>query len=378
MVLSDMGLRVIRVELPHWPDALREIGPKISGHGFCFWMANRNKESLCLDFRKPAGRQALLKVISKADVLVEGFRPGLMDRLGFGAKELKKRFPRLVYVSITGYGQEGPLRNAAGHDLNFQALSGFLGSGDSNGAFSFPSVPLADLAGGLYAALGVLDALRRRDRDGKGRHVQVSLLDSIFSWQVLALGRYLATGKEPAPRENWWGGGFPFYRLYATKDGRRLAVAAVEKQFALDLLNQIGRSDLLGRMPQNDSVAADPVLTRELERTFRTRTLKEWTAILAGKDVCVTPVLRAAEAVEHPQLAGRGAVAGKERKGPCLASPIREEGKRFRVLRPPPRLGEHNAAVLRSFGFSRKEIRALKESGLLADSNRGRLKSTFG
>ncbi len=380
MVLADLGLRVIRVELPHWPDMLREIGPKIKGQGFCYWMANRNKESLCLDFRKPEGRKALLRMIGQADVVVEGFRPGLMDRLGLGAKELRRRFPRLVYVSITGYGHEGPLADSAGHDLNFQALSGFLGGGDSNGAFSFPSVQLADLAGSLYAAAGALGALRRRDMDGKGAHVRISLLDSIFSWQVLSLGQYLGSGKKALPGGDWWSGSLPFYRLYETRDGRHMAVAAVERQFAVDLLTRLGRPDLLERMPRDEADPANPVLIRELESAFRTKTLKEWTAVFAGKDVCVTPVLTPLEALEHPQLKGRGAILRSGPAAPSLASPLRTDGAPPRPRRAPPALGKDNASVLRSFGFTGKEIRSLKTAGLLRRSGAGRggLKPSFG
>lgn len=380
MVLADLGLRVIRVELPHWPDMLREIGPMIKGQGFCYWMANRNKESLCLDFRKPEGRKALMRMIARADIVVEGFRPGLMDRLGLGAKELRRRFPRLVYVSITGYGHEGPLADAAGHDLNFQALSGFLGGGDSNGACSFPSVQLADLAGSLYAAAAALGALRRRDAEGKGSHVRVSLLDSIFSWQVLSLGQLFGSGDAPAPGGAWWSGSLPFYRLYETKDGRRMAVAAVERQFAVDLLARMGRLDLLERMPRDEADPANPALIRELEASFRKKTLQQWTAVFAGKDVCVTPVLTPLEALEHPQLKGRGAVLRSGPAAPALASPVREGGAPPRPRRAPPTLGKDNAGVLRYFGFTGKEIRTLKTTGLLhqGGAGRGRLKPSFG
>ena len=163
LVLADLGCRVIRVELPHWKDAARDIPPRIQGHGFCYWMANRNKESLCLDFRKPEGLSTLLKLVAKADVLLEGFRPGLMDRLGLGYRELSRKHKRLVYCSLTGYGQQGPLSAKAGHDLNFMAQAGSLGLGDSSGGVTFPPIQTSDLAGSLYAALGILAALRERE-----------------------------------------------------------------------------------------------------------------------------------------------------------------------------------------------------------------------
>ncbi|MFH1724715.1 MAG: CaiB/BaiF CoA-transferase family protein [Elusimicrobiota bacterium] len=366
MILADFGCRVIRVELPHWPDTLREYGPRIGGHGFCYWMANRNKESLCLDFRKPAGLRVLAKLLAKADVLVEGFRPGLMGRLGLGPRALLRRFPRLSYCSITGYGREGPLSRRAGHDINFLAESGFLGAGDSNGEVSFPAAQVADLGGATTAAAAILAALLARATTGRGRRIEVSMTETAFSWLVLPLGFSFATGRPFDPAEHWWSGRHPFYRIYRTKDGRRLAVGALERPLAVDLLRRIGRGDLVAALDRADARGLDAI-ERELERAFLKRTLAHWRRKLGGSDVCVSPVRTVPEALGQARRSRGNAVVRLTRgKGlPYVRSPVLVGGKELRLRRPPPALGADNEAVLRSAGIGAAEIRRLKASGML-------------
>jgi crotonobetainyl-CoA:carnitine CoA-transferase CaiB-like acyl-CoA transferase len=320
-VLSDLGMRVIRVELPHWADGLREVEPKIEGAGYPFWMVNRGKESVSFDFRRPAGRAALEKMLAGADALVEGFRPGTMEKLGLGWEELRERYPKLVYLSLTGYARNGPNARKAAHDINFLAESGFLGAGDSNGAVSFPSSQIGDFAGAGRAATRLLAALLEREVAGRGAHVEVAMADVVEEWLAFPGGWTLATGRPFERGKHWFSGADPFYRLYETKDGRHLAVGALEPQFHLGLLRELGREDLSERAPED--------VIRELEAVFRSRTLKEWTALLAEKDVCVSPVKTVEEAVAGKRPPGRA-----------------------------PGLGEHNRSTLRSFGLSEEEIDA--------------------
>ena len=359
MLLADLGCRVIRVELPHWQDSARGIPPKIDGHGFCYWMANRNKESVSLDFRKPEGRRALDRLLAKADVVVEGFRPGLMTRLGLGYRELSRRFPGLVYCSITGYGQDGPLSGRAGHDINFMAQSGFLGLGDSNGSLSFPPVQVGDLSGSMYAAVAILAALLGRGGSGKGRHIDIACAETMLSWEIMAMGQYLATGSVPALRGDWWSGNHAFYRLYKTRDGAHLAVGALERPIAVNLLTALGRPELAESLgPSMERVPAS--VAAELESVFAGKTSAEWQALLDGKDVCVTPVYGLGEALRHPFFQARGTLKGKH-----LASPMRLSGKRLAVRRPAPALGQDNARVLRWAGCKPADIRRLRKNGLL-------------
>lgn len=360
MTLADLGCRVVRVELPHWPDWSRKVEPRIGELGAAYWMLNRNKESLCLDFRKPEGAAALDRLLAKADVVVEGFRPGMMEKLGLGYEALRKRHPRLIYCSIGGYG-DGPWAKRAGHDLNFQAVSGLLALGDSNGEVSFPAVQLADLSAAHYAATAILGALLERGAEGKGKRLKVSMTEAVFTWPVFALGQWLATGKPPEKRSRWWNGRNPLYRLYATKDGRHLAVAILEKGFAIDLLRQMGREDLLPRLDA-DGADSDDVLARELEVTFSRKTREEWTALFGDKDVCVTPVLDYDEAQREPHWQALGMFAPGSRH---VRRPV-ADGEPFKVRREPPPLGADNRAVLRFAGFSASAIARLEKSGVAA------------
>ncbi len=273
-MLADMGCKVTRVELPYFADLSRKIPPLIDGVGSLYWMVNQGKRELSFDFRKPAGLKRLQNLLKKADVLVEGFRPGLMERIGLGYKEVRKLNRRLVYCSISGYDPKGPLGRAAGHDINFQAMSGA----------GVCSAQVADLAGSMAAVTGILAALL----EGKGRHIQVSITDALHSWQAIPLGHLAATGEDPGLKSQWWTGAHPFYRLYDTQDGGKLAVGAMEKGFSLSLLELLGLSALKGLA--DDALKNEDVLSKALAEAFRSAPLSEWERRLEGKDVCVTPV----------------------------------------------------------------------------------------
>ncbi|MBI4425328.1 MAG: CoA transferase [Elusimicrobia bacterium] len=368
MTLADLGCRVVRVELPHWPDGAREAEPRIQGQGYAYWMLNRNKESLCLDFRKPEGLRALHRLLAKADVLVEGFRPGMMEKLGLGWAGLRRRYPRLVCCSISGYGK-GPWARRAGHDLNFQASCGLLALGDSSGEVTFPPVQLADLSAAHHAASAILAALLDRAATGKGRRLSVSMAEAAFAWPVFAVGEWLATGRSPRPRGAWWNGGNPLYRLYRTQDGRHLAVAILERPFAVDLLRRLGREDLLPGLSSEEAGAGE-ALARELEAVFSRRTLADWTTLLSGNDVCVSPVLTFEEALREPHVKGLGLLQGPG--GACVRPPVSSPGGDLRVRRPPPALGADNRRVLRSAGLTAAEISGLERAGLLKTVSRVR------
>ena len=289
-ILADLGCRVTKIELPHFADEAREMPLKIDGVGSTFQMVNQGKELLSVDFRKPEGLARVRALAAEADVLVEGFRPGLMDRCGLGAAELMKLNGRLIYCSLTGYPDNGPWRRKAGHDLNFLAVSGFLGL---SGTPRVLPTQVADLSGSLAAAAAVLAALVERGVRGRGRRVSVSMVETVHSLLSVPLGEALAEGRDPAgPR--WWNGAHPFYRLYETADGRRLAVAALEKPFALSLLDALGLGAL--RELADNPLANAEILTAELGRVLRGASSAEWDERLKDKDVCVTPVLGLGEA----------------------------------------------------------------------------------
>lgn len=288
-LLADMGCRVTKVELPHFQDDARAMPPMIDGVGSTFWMVNQGKELLTLDFRKPAGLERVRALAAEADILTEGFRPGLMDRVGLGAEELQKLNPRLIYASLTGYPDKGMWEHKAGHDLNFLAVSGFL---DAK-ADSFPTTQVADLTGSLGLVSAILAALVERGVTGRGRRVSLSMVGAVHSLLPIPLGEARAEGKDPDGKR-WWNGVHPFYRLYETADGRRLAVAALEKSFALALLDALGLERLKGLA--DDALGNSEVLTAELAKVLGSGTLAKWEERLKDKDVCVTPVLGLGEA----------------------------------------------------------------------------------
>lgn len=289
-ILADLGCTVTKIELPHFPDEARRMAPLIDGAGAVFRMVNEGKRLLSVDFRKPEGLERVRALAAGADVLVEGFRPGLMDRCGLGAEELMALNPRLVYCSLTGYPGDGPWRRKAGHDLNFLAVSGFLGLTPEPRVLP---TQVADLTGSLAAVSGILAALVERGATGRGKRVSVSMAEAVHSLLPVPLGEALAEGKDPeGPR--WWNGEHPFYRLYETADGRRLAVAALEKPFALSLLDALGLESL--RELADDPLAHAEALTAGLSRVLRGATAAEWEERLKDKDVCVTKVLGLGEA----------------------------------------------------------------------------------
>lgn len=289
-VLRDMGMRVTRVELPFFPDLAREFPPKIAGVGSLYWFVNQGKRELAFDFREGAGRRRVEKLIKEADVLLEGFRPGRMERLGLGYQAVRRLNSRLVYCSLAGYPTAAAGGRRAGHDLNFLAESGYLSLG-----LSMPGAPLADLAGSMAAVSGILAALLAREKTGRGRHVEVSMAQTMHSLLAVPLAYRAATGREPG--RQWWNGAHPFYGLYKTKDGETLAVAGIESGFALSLLDLLGLARL--REAAGAPLENAEILREELARAFGAATLAEWEQRLAGKDLCVTPVYGLGEAAER-------------------------------------------------------------------------------
>lgn len=301
-ILADLGCRVTKIELPHFADEARRMPPFIDGVGSLFWMVNQGKEFLSVDFRQPAGLKQVCALAAAADVLIEGFRPGLMDRVGLGAEELRRLNPRLIYASLTGYPSAGPWRRKAGHDLNFLAVSGFLAAGARSAASApfFPTTQVADLAGSLAVTTAILAALVERQTTGSGRRIEVAMAEVAHSLLPVALGEAHAEGKDPEAQPlgseggRWWNGAHPFYRIYETEGGGRLAVAALEKSFALALLDVLGLAAL--RELADDPLAHCEILSAELGRVLRGATAAEWDERLKDKDVCVTRVLGLGEA----------------------------------------------------------------------------------
>ncbi|MFL5358355.1 CaiB/BaiF CoA transferase family protein [Archangium sp.] len=364
LVLADLGATVDKVEDPGGGDYIRQMPPLREDESALFYGLNRNKRSLTLDLKSAEGREALLRLASGYDVLVESFRPGVMDKLGVGFSALHARNPRLIYCSISGYGQTGPDRLKAGHDLNYAARAGVLGyGGRADGAPAFPGVQLGDIGGGsLFALVGLLAALHERERTGQGRFVDVSMTDGAVAFLHMHLAARLAMGEHGQPLRRGreaLNGGYACYGLYRTRDGRYLAVGALEPKFFAGVCEVLGRPELLA--DAYDTGEAGERVKAELSRLFAEHPLAYWKERFAGTDVCVEPVLEGDEVLEDPQLRARGLFVDSEdsqrgRKVTHLLTPLRMGET---PLRPPPALGQHSQKILSEAGFSPEEIEKL-------------------
>jgi alpha-methylacyl-CoA racemase len=358
MVLADMGADVVKVEDPRVGDYLRAFPPSKGGMSGRYLAVNRGKRSLALDLKAPAQRDAFLQMVERADVVVESFRPGVLDKLGIGYAALAARNPKIIVCSISGYGQTGPFAHRAGHDLDYIALAGVLGMGGAaGGAPVMPGVQIADLAGGgLWGATAILAALVGRGRTGTGAHLDISMTEGAMTLLAAELGN-LDCGARLARGAETLNGGLASYGVYATKDDRYLAVGALEPKFWIALNQAIGRppnaAEVIGTPAQQAQTRG------ELAAIFATKTAAEWDAILAQHDCCVELVLEPAELSAHPLHRAREVfftIDGGPGVGPIeqLRTPV---GRPANPL-PPPRLGEHTHAVLREYGFSDAEISA--------------------
>ena len=365
LVLSDLGAEVLKVEDPGQGDYLRGLPPLHGDAGAQFLALNRDKRSLVLDLKKPAGRDVFLRLCDSYDVVVEGFRPGVMARLGLGWDVLHARNPRLVLVSVSGYGQDGPLRDRAGHDLDYLALAGVLGTWRRDGeAPRVPGVQLADLVGGgLWGALGAVAALCARERSGAGRHVDVSMTEGALALLIPELGAFFETQREPRQGTGLIRGGNANYEVYETADGQALAVGALEPKFFAALSAALGRPFDPGDIPAPP--ARQAAVRAELQAIFRQKTRAEWERLLAAHDACVEPVLSLAEVPAHPQHVARQVffVLDDPRRGPLKQT--RTPFGRPDGHTPPPAPGEHTTRVLREAGYSTDEIAALRQAGAI-------------
>ncbi len=368
MLLADLGAETIKVEQPEAGDPAREFWPSIGGEGALFQAVNRNKKSLALNLKAEAGRAAFRRLCAAADVVVEQFRPGVMDRLGLGWTALSAINPRLVYCALTGYGQNGPYRQRARHDINYIAVGGILGlTGSAGGPPILPGAQIADLSGGLMAAFGIATALLARERTGQGRFIDVAMLDTVLSWLALPAAVLAATGVVPARGRLFLGGGLPGYQVYETKDGGHISVGALEEEFWRNLCRALGREDLAAFAEPEEGRRRE--VRAELARIFKTKTRAEWVDQLADAEVCLAPVNDVAEVLADPQVLDRGMLVEVPLPdGTIMAQPgtplTLSSGTRPRHDSPPA-LGQHTVSVLSRAGYAAEEIAALRDPGVI-------------
>ena len=356
MLLADMGADVVKVEDPRVGDYMRAFPPAKGGIGGRYLAVNRGKRSLALDLKTPAGRDAFLKLAAQADVVVESFRPGVMDKLGVGWSALSAANAKLVLCSISGYGQTGPYVHRAGHDLNYISLAGVtaMGGGERGGPPTMPGIQIADLAGGaLWSAAGILAALVGRQTSGKGAHLDISMTEGAMALLAAEYGN-LDCGAHPTRGTETLNGGLACYHVYRTKDGRWLSVGALEPKFWINFSTAIGRTPNIAELAGN--AAAQAKLRAEIQAVLETKTLAEWQEVFAKHDACCEPVLEMDELAAHPLHVERAAFftfdAGDLGHLRQLRTPLGAPT----APTAPPRLGEHSRAVLADYGFSPREI----------------------
>lgn len=371
LLLADLGAEVVKVEEQGLGDYTRWMPPHLGETSAIFAALNRGKKSIVLNLKSARGRELLLRLAATSDVLLESFRPGVAERLGIGYEDLREVAPRLVYCAITGYGQDGPYKNKAGHDANYLAYAGALGlTGTAGGPPALPGIQIADLAGGAYpAAVGILSALLGRERSGAGRFVDISMTEGALAL-LGPLYAMLGASEEPLERGRLpLTGRHPCYRIYPTKDGQWLAVGALEPKFFEKLCLALGRPDLadkgLAEGEEAERVAA------ELEQIFLQQDRDEWVAWLETADACVAPVLSPLEALENAQHQARGAFVPLPVRGldPAAAPrvprcPVRDGTQQQGGQA--PAMGQHTEEVLGALGLTAAELAGLREQGVIA------------
>lgn len=368
MLLGDLGAEIIKVEEPGQGDYMRHFLPQIDGTSVFFLAVNRNKKSITLNLKKERGKKILLALIQQADVLLESFRPGVMDGLGLGYESLKEINPGLVYCSLTGYGQDGPYRDRAGHDINYLATSGVLGiTGVRGGQPVIPGVQIADLTGGMFAVIGILSALVQKQRSGKGTYLDVAMTDGLFSVMSIHLASFMAG--VPAERGGMMlSGGIVCYNVYQTRDGGYVALGALEKKFWVNFCHGLERPDLIpGHV--SPAVEGEPVY-EEVKKIFMSRTTEEWREFAGGVDCCLTVVDDVAGVTKSLYVRERGLFTGVKLAGGKTMSQVRNPvinyGDTTEVPSPPPELGQHNYEIYNGLlGLTGAEIENLREEGVI-------------
>jgi alpha-methylacyl-CoA racemase len=356
MMLADMGAEVLRVDRPN----ARVLNPEKD-------VLNRGRRSIAVDLKHPDGVQTVLRLVEQADALLEGFRPGVMERLGLGPDECLARNPKLVYGRMTGWGQEGPLAQAAGHDINYIAIAGVLNNFKRQGERPVPPNNLVgDFGGGgLLLAFGIVCGLLEASRSGQGQVVDAAMVDgaAVLSTMIHA---FVAMGIwQDNPGHNLLDTGAPFYEVYETADGKFMAIGAIEQQFYAELLERSGLKDI--ELPFQMDREQWPAMKDQFAALFKAKTRDEWQSILEGTDACAVPVLSMTEAPSHPHNVARQTFV--ERDGVVQPAPApRFSRTAGGIAGPAPAPGEHTADALTDWGFTADEVAKLREAGAVSQT----------
>lgn len=358
MILADLGAEVLRIE-----------DKRFAGEGPGMPTVMRNKRHMTLNLKHPQGQEIFYRLAQRADVILEGFRPGVTERLGIDYQRIKKINESIIYCSLSGYGQDGPYKNMVGHDINYLSFAGILNLNSEIGRKPIiPPVQIADIAaGGMFAALGIMAALIYRQRSGQGQYIDISMLDGLIAMLPFLATLYWESAEEPKGSATLLSGLFPCYSIYETKDGQYISIGALEHRFWINLCQKLGREDFIPYQFTQGEKREE--IFRFLQDTFRQKTREEWMRELKDIDVCFGKVLRLKEVLDDPQVKHRkmvvefpGSQEGHQR---YLASPIKLSATPPAIRQGAAYFGEHTEEVLRELGLGQEEIKRLKEEDVV-------------
>jgi crotonobetainyl-CoA:carnitine CoA-transferase CaiB-like acyl-CoA transferase len=366
-VLADFGANIIKIEGPSG-DFARVLGTKIKKESGPFMMLNRNKRSAVINIKEVKGRDVFFRLIKQADVVIESFRPGVMDKLGLGYEEVVKINERIIYCSISGYGQTGPYRDRPSHDITCISIAGILGITGVKG--SKPIIPggqIADITSGLLGVVGIMFALWAREKTKKGQHIDIAMMDSAVAWLPLVLGEYLSRKTEPKRGQELLNGGYACYNVYETSDNRYMSLGALEVHFWETFCREIGQESFIAKQFANKPTQAE--MTAKIQGVFSRKTQEEWTVFFQDKNVPCEPVLSLEGVFSHPQVLDRGMILDvthrTEGKIKQLGIPIKMSMTPGQIRMSAPRLGEHTEEILKEFGLTTEEIGQLKDEKIV-------------
>jgi len=369
MMLADMGAEVVKVEAPDREDLVKYLGPIDGEVSATFGHLNRSKRSLALDLKQTEAKEIIYQLIQEYDIVVEQFRPGVMDKLGVGYEKLIEINPKIIYCSITGYGQTGPLSNRAGHDINYLSLAGVSSYSFRKDQIPVPAgVQVADIAGGsMPAVIGILAAVYHREKTGEGQQIDISLTDVSFSLNAMYGPGYLV-GKEEPESESLLLNGGSFYDYYETKDNRYLSIGSLEPPFQAMLCELIGDPGLT-KLSSSKLEEEQQAFKETLVKVIKQKTIQEWVSILeAGFDACIEPVLSFSEAVNHPQIKAREMVVSVPKKEGGtqrqIAFPIKFSTQQAKYSFAGVKTGNDSEEILKEMGHSEDMIDTLKHKGI--------------
>lgn len=367
-MLADFGAEVIKVE-PLSGDSGRWLNPFLDSQGALFYQVNRNKKSTAINLKTETGQEIFKGLVQQADVLLEQFRPGVMEKMGLGYEDMKSINPALIYCSITGYGHNGPFKYVAGHDLNYQSIAGITGLNGDAGKPAMLGVQTADVGGGsLHAIIAILMALMARNKTGKGQFCDVSMLDGVMSFLPYSLGEWSSSGELPPRGQGVISGGYACYRIYGTADGKYVSLGAIEEKFWQGFCRKIGCPEYIEWQWVADK---QPEMIQAIKALMKSKTCSEWVEFFADEDICFAPVLDLQEMSEHPQVKARDMIitlenfkdTGKDLM--VMGTPIKLSDTPALVKNEFPEIGQNTSEILQQLGYDLDTIAWLREEKII-------------